>query len=130
MKPAYFTNPTSGRDRWMVSYVDVLTILLILFIAIAAQALQIAPKKPNPESTSPAAAAHARYMCKRLQGKLPGLGVLIGLWTDTSDPKRAKERIDSIGHVELASTFRNALEIVHQMAQPRLLESAVVPNPV
>jgi chemotaxis protein MotB len=40
MKPAYFQKDTSGRDRWMVSYLDVLTILLILFVAIAAQALQ------------------------------------------------------------------------------------------
>ena len=25
MKPAYFQNQNSGRDRWMVSYLDVLT---------------------------------------------------------------------------------------------------------
>jgi len=46
MKPAYFQTETSGRDRWMVSYLDVLTILLILFVAIAAQALQTPPPKP------------------------------------------------------------------------------------
>jgi len=46
MKPAYFQKDTSGRDRWMVSYLDVLTILLILFVAIAAQALQTPPPKP------------------------------------------------------------------------------------
>jgi len=49
MKPAYFQKDTSGRDRWMVSYLDVLTILLILFVAIAAQALQTPPPKP-PET--------------------------------------------------------------------------------
>jgi len=32
----------------MISYVDVLTIMLILFVAIAAQALQSAQKKPDP----------------------------------------------------------------------------------
>lgn len=46
MKPAYFQKDTGGRDRWMVSYLDVLTILLILFVAIAAQALQTPPPKP------------------------------------------------------------------------------------
>ena len=46
MKPAYFQKDISGRDRWMVSYLDVLTILLILFVAIAAQALQTPPPKP------------------------------------------------------------------------------------
>ena len=30
---------SAGRDRWMVSYTDVMTILLILFIAVAARAL-------------------------------------------------------------------------------------------
>jgi len=49
MKPAYFQKNTSGRDRWMVSYLDVLTILLILFVAIAAQALQTPPPTKPPE---------------------------------------------------------------------------------
>jgi chemotaxis protein MotB len=47
MKPAYFQTHNSGRDRWMVSYLDVLTILLILFVAMAAH-LQSAPKKQVP----------------------------------------------------------------------------------
>ncbi|MDP8988981.1 MAG: flagellar motor protein MotB [Acidobacteriota bacterium] len=48
MKPAYYQNQHSGRDRWMVSYLDVLTILLILFVAMAAQTLQNSQKKPAP----------------------------------------------------------------------------------
>ena len=48
MKPAYFQSQNSGRDRWMVSYLDVLTILLILFVAMAAQTLQSSQKKPAP----------------------------------------------------------------------------------
>jgi chemotaxis protein MotB len=48
MNPAYFQKDTSGRDRWMVSYLDVLTILLILFVAIAAQAVQTPAKHPEP----------------------------------------------------------------------------------
>src|SRR5579863_6044656 len=48
MKPAYLQSQTSGRDRWMVSYLDVLTILLILFVAMAAQTLQNSPKRPAP----------------------------------------------------------------------------------
>ena len=49
MKPAYYQSQNSGRDRWMISYLDVLTIMLILFVAIAAQALQSAQKKTDPE---------------------------------------------------------------------------------
>jgi chemotaxis protein MotB len=48
MKPAYYQNQQGGRDRWMVSYLDVLTILLILFVAMAAQTLQSSQKKPAP----------------------------------------------------------------------------------
>jgi chemotaxis protein MotB len=55
MKPAYFQSQNSGRDRWMVSYLDVLTILLILFVAMAAQTLQSSQKKPVP-APAPAAA--------------------------------------------------------------------------
>lgn len=36
MKPKYLDAETRGRDRWMVSYMDVLTILLIFFISAAA----------------------------------------------------------------------------------------------
>jgi chemotaxis protein MotB len=41
--------PDSSRDRWMVSYMDVLTILLIFFVAAAAQTRI---PKPVPEKTA------------------------------------------------------------------------------
>lgn len=41
MSPKYYLQAENGqRDRWMISYMDVLTILLIFFVAIAAQSLQ------------------------------------------------------------------------------------------
>lgn len=58
MKPAYYQSQNSGRDRWMISYVDVLTIMLILFVAIAAQALQSAPH-PAPGAPLPPVLASA-----------------------------------------------------------------------
>ena len=39
-KPKYLETGTVHRDRWMISYSDIMTILLILFISIAAQAFQ------------------------------------------------------------------------------------------
>jgi chemotaxis protein MotB len=39
-KPKYLQAETGGRERWLISYTDVVTILLILFIAIAAQSLK------------------------------------------------------------------------------------------
>jgi chemotaxis protein MotB len=53
MKPAYFQNQDRGRDRWMISYLDVLTVLLILFVAMAAH-LQSAQKTPV-QAQAPAA---------------------------------------------------------------------------
>lgn len=43
MKRRQRRTPDQGRDRWMVSYMDVLTILLIFFVAAAAQS-----KIPKP----------------------------------------------------------------------------------
>ena len=40
MKPKYLQAETAGRDRWMISYLDVLTILLIFFVAVAAKTLE------------------------------------------------------------------------------------------
>jgi hypothetical protein len=37
MKPKYLHSPTHQRDRWMISYVDVLSILLIFFLVAAAK---------------------------------------------------------------------------------------------
>jgi len=57
MKPAYYQNQHGGRDRWMVSYLDVLTILLILFVAMAAQTLQSSQKKAVPAAVPAPVAA-------------------------------------------------------------------------
>src|SRR5579862_2690698 len=60
MKPAYYQSQNTGRDRWMISYLDVLTILLILFIALAAQALHSAsPAQSMPPSAVLATAVSA-----------------------------------------------------------------------
>ncbi|MGP8244515.1 MAG: flagellar motor protein MotB [Bryobacteraceae bacterium] len=45
MKPKYLESPTNQRDRWMVSYVDVLTILLIFFMVGAARSLEVPPAR-------------------------------------------------------------------------------------
>jgi chemotaxis protein MotB len=46
MKPKYFAAETNQRDRWMVSYLDAITILLIFFVAIAR--MSMARPKPEP----------------------------------------------------------------------------------
>jgi chemotaxis protein MotB len=64
MKPAYLhTRAATGshRDRWMISYVDVLTILLVFFIAAAAKTLpgENTPPPAPPPAPAPAAVVEA-----------------------------------------------------------------------
>ncbi len=59
MKPRYWQSgaESHAQNRWMVSYLDVLTILLVFFIGVAARALQPAAVQPpgKPAAVKPAA---------------------------------------------------------------------------
>ncbi len=49
LKPKYLEAEHGGqRERWLISYTDFVTILLILFVAIAAQGLHSAQNPPPP----------------------------------------------------------------------------------
>lgn len=51
-KPKYLQSEQSGRERWLISYADVLTVLLILFVAMAAESPG-KPRPPIPATTPP-----------------------------------------------------------------------------
>lgn len=53
-RPKYLQSGAAHRDRWVISYSDIMTILLILFVAIAAQAFQN-QGKPAPAASIKAA---------------------------------------------------------------------------
>jgi chemotaxis protein MotB len=62
MSPKYYLPAENGqRDRWMISYMDVLTILLIFFVAIAAQSLQRLRPAPATAAAAPAVPAAATH---------------------------------------------------------------------
>jgi chemotaxis protein MotB len=42
-KPAYFEVESVSHHRWLISYTDIVTVLLILFVAVAAQGLRDHP---------------------------------------------------------------------------------------
>jgi chemotaxis protein MotB len=46
-KPRYLQSEQSNKERWLISYTDFVTILMILFVAIAAQGFN-AVQKPAP----------------------------------------------------------------------------------
>jgi chemotaxis protein MotB len=53
--PQYLRPARDGRERWLVSYTDILTLLLILFITMAAQAIgqanaRAAAQKQDPQT--------------------------------------------------------------------------------
>lgn len=39
-KPGYLNSEPVSHNRWLISYTDIVTVLLILFVAVAAQSLQ------------------------------------------------------------------------------------------
>jgi chemotaxis protein MotB len=59
MRPRYLPSTANQRDRWMVSYVDVLTIVLIFFLVAAARGLvapavhAVVPSPPPETSAAP-----------------------------------------------------------------------------
>ena len=53
VKPRYLQPESGNRERWVVSYMDMLTILLIFFIAIAAQLPAHPPAAPAPPAAAP-----------------------------------------------------------------------------
>ncbi len=99
MKPAYFQNQNSGRDRWMVSYLDVLTILLILFVAMAAQTLQNSQKKPTPTPVAAAVAVAAPVAAPVAAAVTQGPSAALAAIKKELDQSRLDVQVDSRGVV-------------------------------
>ena len=92
MKPRYLHTATNQRDRWMVSYVDILTLILIFFVVAAAKSLAIPPahavaipvrptppqKPPEPPRTN-LIRAQSRLQEQGLETKLEAQGLVISL---------------------------------------------------
>src|SRR5712692_4095777 len=80
-KPKYLQAEQGGRERWLISYTDVVTILLILFIAIAAQSLK-ARVEPPPIRVDPPTKLHRAEEELRSLGldlRLESRGLIISL---------------------------------------------------
>ena len=81
MTPSYLRRDTAIRDRWMISYMDVLTILLIFFVAIAAQIRlhpdqkPVAAPPPAPVPNAAASVPASRQALLDLREKLEPYGL-------------------------------------------------------
>lgn len=90
-KPKYFQSENGGvRDRWLISYTDMVTILLILFVSVAAQGLKARiaevsspreaprlPPKADPRTTL--LEAERKLIPQGLDVKLEPRGLVISL---------------------------------------------------
>jgi predicted PurR-regulated permease PerM len=72
-------------------------------------------------ATPPAAITHARYVCKKLHGRLAEMPILIGLWNAANDQEKLRKRMACASEVRLETTLRDAMATVHQMVQPQVL---------
>lgn len=74
MKPRYLQQETTHRDRWTVSYLDVVTILLIFFVAAAAKTLAPPPVPAHAPVAAPAP-VEKREPLADIEKKLKGSGL-------------------------------------------------------
>jgi len=81
MNPKYLQHAAGERDRWMVSYVDVLTIVLIFFLVAAAKGLEappvhvVVPVQPPPAQTAPVESGQTRTNLIQAQRRLGDEGI-------------------------------------------------------
>ena len=64
----------------------------------------------------PAAAMHARHLCKRLRDRLPEMKLVVGLWDVKGDLNKARERIDF--NAIVVAKLADAQEQIRLLSQP------------
>jgi methylmalonyl-CoA mutase cobalamin-binding subunit len=69
----------------------------------------------------PAAAVHARYLCKRLRGRFPQANLIVGLWNVKGDLKKAAERIGCDEETHVVGTLADAQERIRVLIPSLLL---------
>lgn len=71
-KPKYLQAEHGSRERWLISYTDIVTILLILFVAVAAHAMRAHadPVRPSPPPSAVADQPAPRASLARVEQKL------------------------------------------------------------
>jgi hypothetical protein len=65
-KPAYLQAESASHNRWLISYTDIVTVLLILFVAVAAQGLRDHSRRAA--AAMPRSRSRARYLNKQNKG--------------------------------------------------------------
>ncbi len=82
-RPVYLNRDQPRQDRWLVSYTDVVTILLVLFIAAAAH---MAARKPDSRPASKASAAESPAVSNANKPETTRTGTALPVSIEPQDP--------------------------------------------
>jgi chemotaxis protein MotB len=129
--------PSRQRDRWTTSYADFVTILLVLFVAIAAQGLQSAvPVAAQADPASPSIAAAVTPMqpailtalapleSKGVKLKVEARGIVISLEQkilfESGDDRISERALPVVGEIaEVLRTVPNRVNLIgHADSRP------------
>jgi chemotaxis protein MotB len=72
LRPGYLQPETVSHNRWLISYTDIVTVLLILFVAVAAQGLR---ERPVPAAPVPAPLKQANLPLQQTEQRLQQQGL-------------------------------------------------------
>jgi len=70
----------------------------------------------------PAAVAHSRYLCKRLQSEYPDRSTIVGLWTYSGNIEKARDRISCVASVQLVATLAEMQTCLDQLMHQKIVE--------
>jgi predicted PurR-regulated permease PerM len=68
-------------------------------------------------ATPPAAVIHARYLCKKLRGRVANVPIIVGLWDAHGDMQRANHRLVSTGASKVVTNYAAGMEELAQLVQ-------------
>jgi len=78
----------------------------------------------------PHAVAPARAICKRLRSSSGDVPILVGLWNDSADMQRARERLESAGANRIVTSFGSCLTAVREVSPGEGRRAALLPADV
>jgi hypothetical protein len=85
---------------------------------VAAPAEQAVPAAVVVAAVGPGGLTEARYLCRRLQSRHPGVKIVVGWWGRGKDPEKARARLLSAGADQVAATLREARTHLARLVHP------------
>jgi hypothetical protein len=81
-------------------------------------------------AVGPGDLTEARYLCRRLRSRHPGVKVVVGRWGRGRDSEKARARLLSAGADRVATTLREARAELIRLAHAPLIAPDTAPQAV